>query len=821
MGPVDCGPANLKAMCAGWGLQETNTRLRALCGTNSAGTSIAGLVKAAHAAGLCAEPKPLDLYDLRDHADEFLPAIVAVSAGDHTLHYVTIIAFRGDKVQIMDPSRGFMRVPFEELRRKLARRTVAVPRTQFEAEAACPENLAEIESGLASHGIAPETRARWLGTHSLFHIDDCLKYCETVARIAGPGVFGGAASILADLLEGGELALPATCDTAARTHEDHDVATLNSPVALVVTGVTPAARSRRRAEPNVRRRLARLLVDHWRSWLPMAVTGVGITAAGVLAPLAGGWVIDCIDRGWPAVAYPLLFVAGLQAIGQGAGYTYAVGLGRLQQVLAARFKAALIIQYRKLPDWQLGGRSPGELISRLEETAGLAGFVSHWAVVTITAACTLVLAVALLFGGWLPIIAIAGASLLLGAVITECFALRLRRLARDVLESSAQVNSRFVEMLRGLESIRMLGADAAAYAAVDEPLAASTRAAHRQQDWRLLADGATGLLGVLTTLGLAVAAYLGMSRGAAAPGLIVTSVALAAATRGALSRLLEQRNQIERQGIVLERFQELMSQEGVAPLPAATAGHYATPAAWRRAVITDVSFGYPDQDELLRGVDLELSPGRLVCLQGKSGAGKSTLMDIMCGLLAPQAGRLVVDGLDIPWCEAASWGVLRVEQEPMIFDGTILDNLLLRAPNPGIDAVAAACRIAEFDWVVDAHPRGFERRVGGRQRGLSGGEARRLCLARALLRNPRILLLDETLTSVDDDARRRIFANLRLQRPELCVLMTSHIAADLLLCDTVSMLAGGRITDMEGLRRIAPDDDANGQGTMTSRERTA
>ena len=88
LGPVDCGPANLRALCEGWGIQATNLEVRSACGMNNAGTSIFGLNKAAGELGLITELKPLDLFDLRDHADLYLPAIIAVEANQDYLHFL-------------------------------------------------------------------------------------------------------------------------------------------------------------------------------------------------------------------------------------------------------------------------------------------------------------------------------------------------------------------------------------------------------------------------------------------------------------------------------------------------------------------------------------------------------------------------------------------------------------------------------------------------------------------------------------------------------------------------------------------------------------
>lgn len=208
---------------------------------------------------------------------------------------------------------------------------------------------------------------------------------------------------------------------------------------------------------------------------------------------------------------------------------------------------------------------------------------------------------------------------------------------------------------------------------------------------------------------------------------------------------------------------------------------------------------------LLRAIDLVVTPGSVCAVVGATGAGKTTLVDLLCAQIHPSEGVVLVDGvpladLDAP-LRAATLGM--VGQSPFLFRTTIRDNLVLDGhPRDGLrdytDAeVWAALEVADAAGFVRALPAGLDTVVGERGATLSGGQRQRLCLARALVREPRLLVLDDATSALDPRVERRVLSRLRALVDDggPTVVLVANRAASLAVADTVLFLAGGRVVD--------------------------
>lgn len=197
-------------------------------------------------------------------------------------------------------------------------------------------------------------------------------------------------------------------------------------------------------------------------------------------------------------------------------------------------------------------------------------------------------------------------------------------------------------------------------------------------------------------------------------------------------------------------------------------------------VFDAVSFARPGSlRPVLEGLSLSLSPGQTMALTGVSGAGKSTALLLAAGLLRPGAGRVLLDGRPLTgWSETALRSrLMLVPQRAALMAGSVRDALQLAAPEAADTALWAALRAVALEAVVAARG-GLDATLGPGGSGLSGGEARRLVLARALLRRPAVLLLDEPTEGLDDATARMVLAGLREFLPDAAILTASHREAE-------------------------------------------
>ncbi len=211
-----------------------------------------------------------------------------------------------------------------------------------------------------------------------------------------------------------------------------------------------------------------------------------------------------------------------------------------------------------------------------------------------------------------------------------------------------------------------------------------------------------------------------------------------------------------------------------------------------------VAFSYPGAGRpAVAGIDLEIPAGRTLALVGPSGSGKTTLAGLLLRFLEPDAGEILAGGVPLrawardEWLGQVAW----VPQQPHVFHGTIRDNLRLARPDAGDGALAEALERARADAFVRGLPAGLDTPVGERGQRLSGGEAQRIALARAFLKDAPILVLDEPTAHLDPGHEAAIRASMSELRQGRTVLLIAHRLTTVADADTVAVLAGGRLVE--------------------------
>ncbi len=212
----------------------------------------------------------------------------------------------------------------------------------------------------------------------------------------------------------------------------------------------------------------------------------------------------------------------------------------------------------------------------------------------------------------------------------------------------------------------------------------------------------------------------------------------------------------------------------------------------------NVRFGYDKSNPVLKGLSFTAKPGEMIGLVGKSGAGKSTTINLICRFYEPDAGTLKIDGIDY---RAMSLQDMRrqigiVLQEPFLFNGTIAENIAYGKPGAGMDEIIEAARAANAHSFILGKPDGYDTMVGERGAKLSGGERQRVSIARAILHNPRILILDEATSSVDVETEKQIQEAIGRLTAGRTTFAIAHRLSTLRNADRLIVLDGGKIVEM-------------------------
>ncbi|WP_376087166.1 ATP-binding cassette domain-containing protein [Roseomonas sp. CCTCC AB2023176] len=312
--------------------------------------------------------------------------------------------------------------------------------------------------------------------------------------------------------------------------------------------------------------------------------------------------------------------------------------------------------------------------------------------------------------------------------------------------------------------------------------------------WWALVHVLSRAASTIAVLSIVVLGALLHSRGQATVGEIVAFMGFAGLLIGRLEGLVWFVSRLFSANAVLESYFAILDERrGVADRADAV------PLAAGPGVVRfeDVAFAYPGGDAVLSGVSLEARPGTVTALVGPTGAGKSTAMALLQRLWDPTAGRVTLDGQDL---RDVTLGSLRdsigvVFQDAMLFNRSIRENLLVGRPDATQEEIEHACRLAEAHDFILRQPQGYDTLVGERGATLSGGQKQRLAIARALLKNPRILILDEATSALDAATEARVGRALATLMAGRTTFVIAHRLSTIRDADEILVFDGGRIAE--------------------------
>ncbi len=537
---------------------------------------------------------------------------------------------------------------------------------------------------------------------------------------------------------------------------------------------------------------------------PLAASAA-LTALLALSSIAQAWVLAAVlapvalDRAaprrlaWLALAFALLAMLRV-AVSVGARRA-AFGAA---QTLARGLRAEVLRDAQALGPYGLRERASGDLITRLVDgIEAVLNYVARYLPQTASAVLVPVLILVCVF----PADWISGLVLLLTAPLIPLFMALVGRAAGKASEQRysqlTRLGAAFVEALGGLVTLRQLGA-AERFA---------QRLDREGEQYRVLTMQVLKLA-FLSSLALEFFATVSIAMVAILVGFRLLSgemqlrqglfVLLLAPEFYAPLRALGGLRHTRMDALAAARSLAAFGAEATNPPAAAVRGRSAILAGPPEIRIEGLSFGYRGRDAGLRDCAFSIAAGRVTALVGDTGSGKSTLIQLLLGFAAPEAGRILIDGVDLAGLDPAQWReqVAWVPQNTHVFEGSVRDNLALATESADESAMRRAAARSGFDEVVARLPRGWDTQLGERGLGLSGGQLQRLALTRALLRETaRVWLLDEPTAHLDADSASRIDAIIAESAGSRTVLVVAHRLASARAADRVVVLRGGRVVE--------------------------
>jgi ABC-type multidrug transport system fused ATPase/permease subunit len=370
----------------------------------------------------------------------------------------------------------------------------------------------------------------------------------------------------------------------------------------------------------------------------------------------------------------------------------------------------------------------------------------------------------------------------------------IRPIFRDRGRINAEVTGRLTESLGGVRVVKGYHAEAREETVFQAGV-------KRLLDNVLKSLTATSIMSLSATVLMggvgAVVMYVGarqITAGAMTLGDFVTFTALLAFMIAPMFQLVNIGTQITEALAGLERTREVLRERPEDEDPRRTV---ALPLINGQVIFDGVNFAYDTGKEVLHEVSFRSEPGTVTALVGSSGSGKSTIIGLITAFYGPGTGQVLVDGVDISTVRLDSYrtqlGV--VLQETFLFDGTIWQNVAFARPNATEAEVREACRIARVDEFAEAFEKQYETLVGERGVKLSGGQRQRVSIARALLADPRILILDEATSSLDSESEGMIQEGLRYLMQGRTTFVIAHRLSTIRRADQILVVEAGRIVE--------------------------
>jgi len=545
-------------------------------------------------------------------------------------------------------------------------------------------------------------------------------------------------------------------------------------------------------------RLLSFLRPYRRALIASMVLALGAMVVTVVLPLLIGDAVNAIDDGdggshltWLAIA---VSAAGLVRLALSVGRRLVAG--RVSLAVEYDLRERLYAHLQSLELGFFDRQQTGQLMSRVTvDLQGVRFFLGYGLVFIVQSALTLVLAGIAMFVLNPKLAAIALVPVPFVVVVAARYGRRSRPAMQEVQQRIAELTAEAEENVSGVRVVKAFAAEERQHERFSHRV---TRVFDESMRVTRLRAHYNPFIGFLPNLGLAAILFWGgrdVISGTLTLGAFTAFYAYLLMLIGPMRTLGFMLGSAQRATAagarifeLLDRAPEIVAPPGAPPLPAG-AGH---------VELRGVSLTYPGSGRpALEGIDLDVPAGRTVALVGPSGAGKTALVSLLPRLYDPTAGRVAIDGADLREVDLSSLrgAVAVVTDDPFLFSATVHDNIAYARPDATREEVVEAARRAQADGFVSELPDGYDTRVGERGLTLSGGQRQRLAIARALLANPRVLVLDDATSSVDASTEQRIKAALAEVMRGRTTFVVAHRLSTIALADEIVVLRDGRVED--------------------------
>jgi HlyB family type I secretion system ABC transporter len=522
-----------------------------------------------------------------------------------------------------------------------------------------------------------------------------------------------------------------------------------------------------------------------------------IQVFGLVAPLLTQFILDRV------IVQRSLVTLNVFAIGLLLFGVWRISLTAVRQYLLDYFSNRLDLMLVSgfirhtllLPLTFFESRQVGDILTRVQENQKVQLFLTRQAIVVWLDALMVFVYLGLMaYYNWQLMLLVLGLLVAIALIVLIATPF-MRQVSRDVFQQTAIENSALVEILTGVETIKSAAAEQTLRWRWEDRLTNLLNARFRGQK---LSNTLQLLSGLVNTLGSTALLWYGATlviQGSLTVGQFVAFNMLLGSVITPVLSLAQLWDELQEVVVATERLNDVFvvsPEENPHPM-------LILPPLQGEVRFENVTFRYGVEQErnTLQTLSFEVQAGQTVAIVGQSGSGKSTLINLLQGLYQPTSGRILIDGHDIRHVSLRSLrsqlGV--VPQDCFLFSGTILENITLFRPEFTLEEIVEVAKLAEAHTFIQDLPLGYQTKVGERGTTLSGGQRQRIAIARALLGQPRLLILDEATSSLDAEAERCFRENLMRIRRHCTIFIIAHRLSTVRDADSILVLDRGILAE--------------------------
>ena len=519
--------------------------------------------------------------------------------------------------------------------------------------------------------------------------------------------------------------------------------------------------------------------------------------AGFVLPYSSKFLIDnVVARHQTSLLRPIVFAVLLATVIQGVtSFSLTQLLSKAAQRLIAELRQQVQAHVSRLPVTYYDSNKTGALVSRImSDVEGVRNLLGTGLVDFVGGIVAAAIALVLLLRISVPLTLMAVGSLACFAIVLNKAFSTIRPIFRERGKINAEVTGRLTESLGGVRVIK-------GYHAEQREESVFATGVRRLLDNVMRTLTATSLMSLSASLLLGIVGgatmYIGgrqMLAHTLSPGSYFSYNFLLVFLVAPIMQIVSIGTQLTEALAGLERTQEVMRERPEDRDPKRVmelAGMVG------QVEFDNVSFSYDGSHEVLHNISFRSEPGTVTALVGSSGSGKSTTIGLICAFYVPTQGTIRVDGVDLSTVRLDSYrtrlGV--VLQESFLFDGTIRENVAFSRPEASAEEIMRACRIARVDEFAELFADKYDTIVGERGVKLSGGQRQRISIARAILAEPRILILDEATSSLDSESEQMIQHGLSYLMQGRTTFVIAHRLSTIRRADQIMVMEQGRIVE--------------------------